>query len=73
MMAWSQEQIEQWRRLHRAYLDDTGSVKCNKDIDQRRLGEQHEMMQWLHVFLDGTIPLKQFNTVFQLTFKLTRT
>jgi hypothetical protein len=65
MMAWSQEQIEQWRRLHRAYLEDTGSVKRNKDIDQRRLSEQHDMMQWLHAFLDGTIPLKQFNTIFQ--------
>jgi hypothetical protein len=64
-MAWSHEQIEQWHRLHRAYLDDTGLVKRNKDMDQRRLGEQHEMMQWLHAFLDGTITLKQFNTVFQ--------
>src|SRR5215813_2642784 len=65
MMAWSQEQIEQWRRLHRAYLDDTDSVKRNKDMDQRRLSEQHEMLQWFHAFLDGTITLKKFNTVFQ--------
>src|SRR5215469_4766028 len=65
MMAWSKEQIEQWRRVYRVYLNDTGSVKRNKDIDQRRLGVQSDMMQVLHTFLDGTITLKQFNTIYQ--------
>src|SRR5260370_13851930 len=34
-------------------------------MEQWGLGVETEMKQLLHAFLDGTIPLKQFNTVFQ--------
>ncbi len=62
---WTNEQIEQWKLRRSVYLEDKASIAHNKDIDQRRSHAQSEMIQLLNSFLDGTITLKEFNTVFQ--------
>jgi hypothetical protein len=65
MMVWSNEQIEHWSFIQRAYRADTAWVRTHKDIDQRRQQVQQEMLQLLNAFLEGRIPVKAFNAVFQ--------
>lgn len=62
---WSNEQIEQWRLTNQTYVNDSFSVKEHAEVDQRRMFAQQEMTQVLKTFLDGDIPLKTFNTLFQ--------
>src|SRR6266568_1660629 len=65
MDSWSDEQIAQWRRQHRAYTEDAESMRHDKEVDLKRPHSQQEMMHLLHSFLDGNSTLKEFNTIFQ--------
>jgi hypothetical protein len=62
---WSNEQLEQWRFTYQTYVNDSFSVKEDAEVDQRRMFARQEMIQVLKTFLDGDIPLKTFNTLFQ--------
>ncbi len=64
-MVWSNEQIEQWHLIQKAYLEDALSVTQNKHLDIQRVQAQQEMLQLLGSFLEGSVTLKEFNTVFQ--------
>ncbi len=57
--------IEQWRVIQQEYLTDTPEVMAHQALDQRRLHVQEEMTQLLDAFLNRTITLKEFNTMFQ--------
>jgi len=66
MMAWSHEQIEQWRMRYKWYLEDKTAVKSGKEIDQGRASARREMIELLSSFRDDDFSLREFNRVFQL-------
>ena len=65
-MAWSNEQIEQWRLKHKWYIEDKTAVTSGKELDQQRAHARQEMIELLSSFLDGDFSLREFNRVFQL-------
>jgi hypothetical protein len=65
MMVWSYTQVEQWHLVQRVYLEDAEIVKRDQEIDLKRSQAQQEMMQLLSSFLEGTVEIHKFNTIFQ--------
>lgn len=64
-MAWSTEQIEQWRVRYQAYTSDAAFVELSLNLDQQRWSVQQEMLQLLRSFLQEEISVKTFNAQFQ--------
>ncbi len=64
-MMWTNEQIAQWQGIHQQYRAETSSIEHHKLVSQQKLHAQQEMLQVLNTFLDSTISLREFNTIFQ--------
>ncbi len=62
---WSSEQIAWWHSRQKAYLVDRTAVERDQSIDLQRAHVRQEILQVLNSFLDGTIDLKGFNSIFQ--------
>jgi hypothetical protein len=64
-MLGSPDLIEQWRITQQEYLTDMQMVIAHQALDQRRLQVQQEMIKLLIAFLNRTVSLKEFNSMFQ--------
>jgi hypothetical protein len=65
-MVLSENQVEHWRSEYEEYLADKQQVAYFKELDERRLIVQQEMLQFLHDYLAGRISTREFKVSFDL-------
>lgn len=64
-IAWLDEQREQWQSLQDVYSTDLAIQTSYRAVDHQRTRIQQEMTFVLRTFIDGTLTVEEFNSIFQ--------
>jgi hypothetical protein len=64
--ALSENQVEHWNSLYEEYLADDQQLAYFKELDEKRLVVQREMLKFLDDYLAGRISTREFKATFDL-------